>query len=171
MSIPSSFAARRIRPAAGKRWGPLRALRAMPRTSTWHTNAPNKSGSANWLRARGRNFVWPPINSPLHGLRCQRASPRVAPRLARKSLRCGCIYRQSQPDQSDYWGVESSLHHRLDVSALEDKSRVRQRNNGEVLAMMRRASVSITNAWIAKERNPRQANLPGFFDARSFVRV
>ena len=64
-----------------------------------------------------------------------------------------------------YWGVESGLHHRLDVSALEDKSRVRLRNNVEVLALMRRASVSTATAWIAKERNPRQANLPGFFES------
>jgi hypothetical protein len=64
-----------------------------------------------------------------------------------------------------YWGVESGLHHPLDVTALEDKSRVRLRNNVEVLALMRRASVSISNAWKAHERNPRQANLPGFFEA------
>lgn len=64
-----------------------------------------------------------------------------------------------------YWGVESGLHHPLDVSALEDKSRVRMRNNVEVLALMRRASVSLSNAWKARERNPRQANLPGFFEA------
>ena len=64
-----------------------------------------------------------------------------------------------------YWGVESGLHHPLDVSAQEDKSRVRQRNNVEVLALMRRASVSLSNAWKAREKNPRRANLPGFFEA------
>ena len=64
-----------------------------------------------------------------------------------------------------YWGIESGLHARLDVSALEDKSRVRLRNNAEVLALMRRASVSIACAWIAGESNPRRANLPGFHEA------
>ena len=68
-------------------------------------------------------------------------------------------------NRRDYWGVENGLHHRLDVSAMEDKSRVRLRNNALVLALMRRAAVSIAAAWIKGQRNPRQANLPGFFEA------
>ena len=40
----------------------------------------------------------------------------------------------------EYWGIETGLHSRLDVSALEDKSRVRLRNNVMVLAVMRRLS-------------------------------
>ena len=63
-----------------------------------------------------------------------------------------------------YWGVEAGLHAPLDVSALEDKSRVRLRNNCMVLAVMRRAAVSLSNAW--KTTAPiRRANLPGFFEA------
>lgn len=65
----------------------------------------------------------------------------------------------------DYWGIEAGLHSRLDVSALEDKSRVRLRNNLMVLAVLRRLCVSIACAWLSRQRNPRRANLPGFFEA------
>lgn len=67
----------------------------------------------------------------------------------------------------DYWGIETGLHSRLDVSAQEDKSRVRLRNNATVLAVLRRVSVSIGSAWINQQRqkHPRKANLPGFFEA------
>lgn len=64
-----------------------------------------------------------------------------------------------------YWGVESGLHARLDVTAMEDKSRVRLRNNALNLALMRRAAVSIACAWMRQEPNARKANLPGFYDA------
>ena len=65
----------------------------------------------------------------------------------------------------NYWGIETGLHSRLDVSALEDKSRVRLRNNALVLAVLRRLAVSLGNAWMSRQRNPRRANLPGFFEA------
>jgi hypothetical protein len=65
----------------------------------------------------------------------------------------------------EYWGVETGLHSRLDVSAMEDKSRVRLRNNAIVLAVLRRLSVSLACAWMKRQPNPRQANLPGFFEA------
>lgn len=65
----------------------------------------------------------------------------------------------------EYWGIETGLHSRLDVSALEDKSRVRLRNNAMVLAVLRRLSVSLASAWMKRQRNPRQANLPGFYEA------
>jgi hypothetical protein len=65
----------------------------------------------------------------------------------------------------EYWGIESGLQSRLGVSALEDKSRVRLRNNVMVLAVLRRLSVSLGNAWMKRQTNPRRANLPGFFEA------
>jgi predicted transposase YbfD/YdcC len=65
----------------------------------------------------------------------------------------------------EYWGIETGLHSRLDVSALEDKSRVRLRNNAMVLAVMRRLSVSLGCDWIKRQTNRRRANLPGFFEA------
>jgi len=38
-------------------------------------------------------------------------------------------------------------------------------DNAEVLALMRRAAVSIACAWMTRETNARRANLPGFFEA------
>jgi hypothetical protein len=64
----------------------------------------------------------------------------------------------------DYWGIETGLHLRLDVTAGEDRSRVRHRTSALNLAMMRRAVVSVAVHWIRRCRNPRQATLSGFFD-------
>ena len=67
----------------------------------------------------------------------------------------------------DYWGIETGLHLRLDVSAGEDRSRVRHRTSALNLAMLRRATVSVAVAWIRQCRNRRQATLRGFFDYMS----
>jgi hypothetical protein len=66
-----------------------------------------------------------------------------------------------------HWGIETGLHLRLDVSAGEDRSRVRHRTSALNLAMIRRAVVSVAVHWIRKCRNPRQATLRGFFDRMS----
>ena len=66
-----------------------------------------------------------------------------------------------------YWGIETGLHLRLDVSAGEDRSRVRNRTSALNLAMMRRAVISVAVHWIKKCRNPRQATTSGFFDFMS----
>lgn len=63
-----------------------------------------------------------------------------------------------------YWGIETGLHLRLDVSAGEDRSRVRHPVSALNLAMIRRAVVSVVVHWIQRCRNPRQATLTGFFD-------
>lgn len=63
-----------------------------------------------------------------------------------------------------YWGIESGLHLRLDVSMGEDRSRVRHRTSALNLAMMRRAVVSVAVGWIKKCRKPRKATVSGFFD-------
>jgi hypothetical protein len=52
----------------------------------------------------------------------------------------------------------------LDVSAGEDRSRVRHPVSVLNLAMIRRAVVSVAVHWIQRCRNPRQATLHGFFD-------
>jgi hypothetical protein len=49
-----------------------------------------------------------------------------------------------------YWVVESHLHHALDVSRDEDRSRVRQPNAALVLGLFRRLVVSAAQAAIAK---------------------
>lgn len=47
-----------------------------------------------------------------------------------------------------YWVIESRLHHALDVSLDEDRSRVRNANAALVLGMFRRLVVSIAQAAI-----------------------
>jgi hypothetical protein len=63
-----------------------------------------------------------------------------------------------------YWGIETGLHLRLDVTAGEDRSRVRNRTSALNLAMIRRAVVSVAVCWIKQCPNPRKATLSGFFD-------
>lgn len=64
-----------------------------------------------------------------------------------------------------HWGIENGLHLRLDVSADEDRSRVRHRTSAFNLAIIRRAVVSLAVRWIQRCPNRRQATLKGFFDA------
>src|SRR6266571_1993924 len=49
-----------------------------------------------------------------------------------------------------YWVIESRLHHALDVSLDEDRSRVRNTNAALVLGMFRRLVVSVAQAAIAE---------------------
>jgi len=67
-----------------------------------------------------------------------------------------------------YWGIEDSLHQRLDCSRLdEDRSRVRTPDNLLNLAMFRRLAVSLAIAWCRRQKNPRLATTNGFIDAMS----
>jgi hypothetical protein len=63
-----------------------------------------------------------------------------------------------------YWGIENGLHLRLDVTAGEDRSRVRDPVAALNLAMIRRATMSLAIPWIQRCRNKRQATLRGFYD-------
>lgn len=54
-----------------------------------------------------------------------------------------------------YWKIESLLHHALDVSLDEDRSRVRNPNAALVLALFRRLVVSVAQAAIAQVRTPK----------------
>lgn len=47
-----------------------------------------------------------------------------------------------------YWVIESRLHHALDVSLDEDRSRVRNPNAALILGMFRRLAVSVAQAAI-----------------------
>jgi hypothetical protein len=49
-----------------------------------------------------------------------------------------------------YWVIESRLHHALDVSLDEDRSRVRHPNAALVLGLFRRLVVSVAQAAIAE---------------------
>ncbi len=53
-----------------------------------------------------------------------------------------------------YWIIESRLHHALDVSLDEDRSRVRNANAALVLGMFRRLVVSVAQAAITKAQTP-----------------
>jgi hypothetical protein len=64
----------------------------------------------------------------------------------------------------EYWGIESGLHLRLDVSGQEDKSRVRTRKSAFNLALFRRAANSFAVNWIQSQPNPRLATTRGFYD-------
>lgn len=68
-------------------------------------------------------------------------------------------------DKRGYWGIENGLHQRLDCSAMEDKSRVRNFNAAWNLGMFRRLSVSLGIHWIRHQPDPRKATLTGFYDA------
>jgi predicted transposase YbfD/YdcC len=50
-----------------------------------------------------------------------------------------------------HWGIENNLHWQLDVNFGEDRSRVRQRNAAENLALLRRLTLSLLKAHPAKE--------------------
>lgn len=63
-----------------------------------------------------------------------------------------------------YWDIEGGLHQRLDVSAGEDRSRVRNRNALLVLGILRRAVLSIYYRWKAKCTTQRKSCLTDFYD-------
>jgi len=64
-----------------------------------------------------------------------------------------------------YWGIESGHHHRLDVTAMEDASRVRNHNSLLVLGQVRRIVMGFYYAWRAARDNQRQSTLKDFHDA------
>lgn len=64
-----------------------------------------------------------------------------------------------------YWDIESGLHQRLDVTAGEDSSRVRNRNAILVLGMLRRSVVGIYYHWKRHRKNQRQSTLKDFYDS------
>ena len=53
-----------------------------------------------------------------------------------------------------YWVIESRLHHALDISLDEDRSRVRNQNAALVLGLFRRLVVSIAQSAIAQVQRP-----------------
>ncbi len=63
-----------------------------------------------------------------------------------------------------YWTIEGGLHQRLDVTAREDASRVRNRNAILVLGILRRSTIGIFFAWRRRRKNKRQSTLKDFHD-------
>lgn len=64
-----------------------------------------------------------------------------------------------------YWDIEAGLHQRLDVTAREDASRVRNRNALLVLGIVRRSIIGTFRRWRSQQRNQRQSTLQDFYDA------
>lgn len=56
-----------------------------------------------------------------------------------------------------YWVIESRLHHALDVTLNEDRSRVRKPKAAFALSLFRRVVVSFAQAWLkaCRKLNPR----------------
>lgn len=63
------------------------------------------------------------------------------------------------------WGIENGLHQRLDVTAQEDHSRVRDRNAVQVLAIFRRLGVSLFMHWRTHCPKKEKPTLRDFHDA------
>lgn len=66
--------------------------------------------------------------------------------------------------QRAYWGVEAGLHQRLDVSADEDRSRVRHRSAVWTLSMFRRIGISLFMHWRGQAPKRAKATLADFHD-------
>jgi hypothetical protein len=66
-----------------------------------------------------------------------------------------------------YWDIEGGLHQRLDVSAREDASRVRNRNALLALAIVRRSMIGHFYRWRAGRANQRQSTLMDYYDSMS----
>lgn len=64
-----------------------------------------------------------------------------------------------------YWVVESRLHHCLDITLQEDRSRVRQAGAARVLGAIRRVVVSLANSAVnrARKKNPKAKCNTGTF--------
>ena len=67
----------------------------------------------------------------------------------------------------EYWDIEGGLHQRLDVTAKEDGSRVRNRNALLVLGMVRRSIMGHFYQWRRSRKNKRQSTLQDFYDTRN----
>ena len=61
-----------------------------------------------------------------------------------------------------YWGIETGLHQRLDVSTNEDNCRVRNRNGIWVPGLFRRLVVSLFAEWKSQSPKRKYATLTDF---------
>jgi len=81
------------------------------------------------------------------------------------------------PDQADaarllqlvrqYWSIENGLHYRLDMSAAEDRCRVRHPVAATVLGILRRAVQGEYHAWASRQRRARDSTCPAFREKMS----
>lgn len=62
-----------------------------------------------------------------------------------------------------YWSIEDGLHQPLDVSAGEDRCRVRHPIAATVLGILRRAAHGEARAWMRRQPCARDRTVPTFF--------
>jgi hypothetical protein len=62
-----------------------------------------------------------------------------------------------------YWSIENGTHYPLDVSAGEDRCRVRNPVAATVLGILRRAVQGEARAWIRRQPRARDRTAPTFF--------
>lgn len=62
-----------------------------------------------------------------------------------------------------YWCIEDGTHYPLDVSAGEDRCRVRHPIAATVLGILRRAAQGEAKAWMRRQPCPRDRTVPTFF--------
>ncbi|MEI7538939.1 MAG: hypothetical protein WCJ76_17105 [Comamonadaceae bacterium] len=82
-----------------------------------------------------------------------------------------------RPEQADaarllqlvrqYWAIENGTHLRLDVSAGEDRCRVRHPIAASVLGILRRAVQGEYRAWARRQRKARDSTCPVFQETMS----
>lgn len=66
-----------------------------------------------------------------------------------------------------YWSIENGTHQRLDVSAGEDRCRVRDPIAATVLGVLRRAVQGEYRAWARRQRKARDSTCPAFQEKMS----
>jgi hypothetical protein len=66
-----------------------------------------------------------------------------------------------------YWSIEKGTHHRLDVSAGEDRCRVRHPVATTVIGILRRAVQGEYRAWASRQRRARDSTCPAFLEKMS----
>lgn len=121
--------------------------------------------------ASGLNF--PFVEQAARLTRCTDTLRRPAKGIHTEYLLCSRPATQLSAQQMlladrHYWGIETGLHLRLDVTAGEDRSRVRNRTSALNLAVIRRAVVSVAIHWIRRSTPGRRATMSDFFDFMSF---
>jgi hypothetical protein len=66
-----------------------------------------------------------------------------------------------------YWSIENGTHYRLDVSAGEDRCRVRHPVATTVLGILRRAVQGEYRAWARRQSKARDSTCPAFLEKMS----
>lgn len=77
------------------------------------------------------------------------------------------VLLQVMEDIRLYWEIEGGLHQRLDVTAQEDASRVRNRNALRILGTLRRSIDGLYTSWREPRKKKRDSQLRDFYDKMS----